>query len=330
MNYESLETVNCANSLIDYDAILENIRSAQTVGDAIEALRKLGVVEEALRCVHRFEEESVRYAILQAEAIIRVCELGGISRFGPVTSTKFKTASWLFNMNGEERNKFIGMCKDGLVIEQIYKREVADVERKDGRVLQVKDELKALVQTFESNGFVDMADTNRYVQRSIGCYGDGLVQDLIDGARNDLLKAGAVGTGCSVYVKPGVGDKAFVTLALLIRYESILNDINRLVEISKTAKSRLNLSDLLDLNGSIMKYEKVALSGGNRDNRHYIRWNKFYGSRKENDTPNNESKYAPQTLYLILALMVSGCVERDQKIYELIQSEKDMEAGGWQ
>ncbi len=295
---------------------LDVIRNAKSIDEAVSYVRKIDALKVALESVNRFHSESVKYAILEAEALIKVVALGGILKLGTPCSLRYKTAEWLSSLTSDDAMCFINMCRDGLVIEEIYKREIGDVARKDGRIRNAQKCVKEMESTFAKFGFVDMRQPKQYIRTVLGGY-EGLADDVIDGARNSLRRSGAIGAGDGIYVSPEIEDMRYVKLAMLIRYESILHDLHNLSAIANTAKVKLTFPEILAFKTNISAYQQEVKNKGV--------YQKFYGQRDgEAEYSDDEPSDLP-ALFLALALMSNGIVERDERIYELIKEKQGVE-----
>ena len=230
------------------ETMLDAVRSAESVSKAVALVRQIDALKTALESVDRFHEESIKYAMLEAEALIRVVELGGASK---LRSPHKATAEWLFDLSAGERDKYIAMCGDGLTIDQVYKREVGS-EIKLRAVMADLDEQRALVlNEVKESGIVDTSVYCQMVHKSVQ---PDLAHDIIDGTRKRLRDVGAigVGNGTNIYVMPNSGNSEEIKKAIMIRFESISRDFDSIREIVRASGVKMSYAEID--NGSNWSY----------------------------------------------------------------------------
>lgn len=230
------------------ETMLDAVRSAESISKAIALVRQIDALKTALESVDRFHEESIKYAMLEAEALVRVVELGGLAK---LRSPHKATAEWLYALSADDRGKYIAMCGDGLTIDQVYKREVGS-EIKLRAVMAELDEHRALVlNEVKESGIVDTSAycqmVNKYVQPD-------LAHDIIDGTRKRLRDAGAigVGNGSNIYVMPNSGNSEEIKKAIMLRFESISRDFDSIREIVRASGVKMSYAEID--NGSNWSY----------------------------------------------------------------------------
>ena len=218
---------------------------AYSTADDIKAiLRKLDDVKKLLQMADKFRSESIRYAQMEAETIVKIVETGNAKL---LRGYRRKAAEWLATLSDAERQIVIGQCSDGMLIEQIYKRDVYDVQMM-GRIIEsAKEEEKDIISTVEKDGIVDITEYVESVHRSLGFDNKNLANDMIDGVRNRLRRAGAVGIGNNshVYVMPKAENKDLVIEAIVQRFESAKDDIYNMVVIAKKADIKIEWQKLI-------------------------------------------------------------------------------------
>ena len=229
-------------SEIEFERQLTQIRECADTNEVLRFIKQLKTIKAALDSMNTFYEQAVKYAILHVQALIRVCELGGIDRLYGLPRS---TALWLSNMSEEERNKYISMCKDGLTIYQIYKREVIKPKDLKQGESEVKIYREKLLSDLIDYGIADMSGMSEHLAKNTYLDKE-LIPDYIDGTRNILLRAGAVGVGnnTGLYVKPMPCNSKEVRLALITRLKSIMADLENMSEIANVSGVKLGYSDV--------------------------------------------------------------------------------------
>lgn len=132
-----------------------------------------------------------------------------------------------------------------MTIDQVFKREIGEplaLKEKLEKINYLRDDL---IKKCKETGIVDMSqfaqsvrDTLKYENRSIG-------EDIIDGTRNRLRNAGAVGIGddTGVYVMARPENSEEIKKAILLRYESLVNDFESIKAIAKASKTKMSYKD---------------------------------------------------------------------------------------
>lgn len=223
--YEGFEVAEIG-AIVDVELLLKKIKQI----DALKA---------ALESCDRFRENAIRYAKLEASALMRVVELGGSSN---LKGYKRKVAEWLFGLDSIEREKYINMCESGLTIDQVWKQEVHD-EEKIRRNLNIIYSLREnYIEDAKKEGIVDLSYFSKEARNTLP---GSIASDVIDGLRNSLRKAGAVGIGgeTGIYIMPTPENADKVKEAILQRFESAVADFAKIKEIAKAAKLKLDYED---------------------------------------------------------------------------------------
>ncbi len=230
------------NELADFPLYekLDAIQQMTTVEEVLEELRKIKGLKEVLKSLGTFKQQSIKFAKLHAETLIRVVELGGIDELQGVAR---KVAQWLYDCTWEEREQYIDMCEEGMTIENVWKREVKDVQQMNYAINSANEGRKEVINTVKKEGIVDITEYIENVYKLIS--EKDLARDLVDGTRNRLKTSGAIGVGddSHLYVMPNSGNKAEIKRALIMRYESICNDFNKISEICAISKVKMYYSD---------------------------------------------------------------------------------------
>ena len=234
----NIETANMA-------ALFSVVDRAGCIEDALAIIKQIDALKVALESVGAFREKAIMYAKLEAAALIRAVELGGMAK---LRGTHKATAEWLCSMAEAERRRYIEMCGDGLTIDQVYKREVGDTKKLGQQLDEITRRRDWLIEDVKKDGIVDITPFCETVRNVFRYERSQIAEDIIDGARNKLRKAGAVGIGddSGVYVMRTQENQDKVKDALIARYESIVRDLKSMRDISKESGTRLRFQDLED------------------------------------------------------------------------------------
>lgn len=229
----------------DMSRILSDMQNAD-IDAMISIVKKIDALKVALESVNAFHDKAIAYARLEAEALIRVMDLGGENRLG---LTHRRTARWLYGMEEEERIEYISMCSEGLTIDQVYKREVSDVEKQEKKLYAASYYRGKALEDVRKNGIIEMRPLSEQIRKVFGIEHKADAEDVIDGIRKRLRDAGAVGVGdeSGTYVMPSVGNRQQIVEAITMRYDSICKDFRNIHEIAylsgvKITKDELNQS----------------------------------------------------------------------------------------
>ena len=222
--------------------LLSEIKNMTWLDELLKMLKQIDALKVALDAADTFFSQSVLYAKLEADALVRVCELGGL---GKLRGTRRNAAEWLWKMDEQERQKTISLCEDGITIENIYKREVGDEIKTKKCLEQAEYERGWLLDSIKETGICDLKPFANRVRESFKFDKRNIAEDIIDGTRNRLRKLGAVGIGedSGIYVLPTADNKDEVKKAILLRYDSIANDLRNIAEIAKKADAKLSYKD---------------------------------------------------------------------------------------
>lgn len=227
-------------STIDERNTLEFLDSIQTAEDIEDAIKQLDVLKELLKAADRFYEESIRYARLEARALVRIVEIGGEKEIK--NATRRKAAIWLANHSVEERDKLIKKCEDGLTITQVWKREILDPEKRETIRKEAERLRKKAFDDYRKRGVVHLTDVVEYVEKNMK---PDDARDFYEGTRGRLVRNGAIGLddGEYTYCDPEKTTEG-LDRAIEVRVHSLCNDIiklSRLMDMAPYARDvRLN------------------------------------------------------------------------------------------
>ena len=204
----------------------------------LKFIKQMDALKAALESVDVFHEKSILFARLEAEALIRCVELGGINK---LYGHRRSTAKWLASLSSEGRERFINMCSEGFTIENIYRREIEPSIKLDMFMKEISESRDSLIAEVREYGIVDTRPFIEKVNSKLIPEHKSLANDIVDGLRHRLRQAGAVGIEDShIYVLPTAQNKDEVKEAILTRYKSIEHDFARIKEIAQ--KSGIQMS----------------------------------------------------------------------------------------
>ena len=228
---------------------IEEIRNMGSVEEGLQYLKKLKVLEQALRSVDAFYDQSVKYARLHAAALIKVVELGGLSS---LTGNARKTADWLYELDEKERNIFISMCSDGATIIYIWKKYVDEPKRNKDQFELLEEIKKQAVNEVIEKGIIDIKPYQEEIRRIAP---KSIATDIDNGMRIRMRDAGAIGVGydSGIYVMPMVTEEQqkyskqseYISKACHTRYKSICDDIAKLREIIQKTNIQFSYQDCI-------------------------------------------------------------------------------------
>lgn len=224
-------------------ALMDSIRNVDNHADALKFVKQIDALKVALESVDSFFNESVKYAMLEVEALLRVIELGGV--YGLRAPHK-ATAEWLSKLSEAERTQYIERCKDGITIDEIYQKDVAYPTKIEKKLRDVKFHEEYLLRELKEKGVANLKNYASCISSALYGVQDINQNDLVDGARNRLLKAGAVGIGhnSGIYVLPEKASKSEILDAILCRYKSIYSDLSAVRQLTNTCRIHPTFGEL--------------------------------------------------------------------------------------
>ena len=218
------------------------VNNCESLEQAIKLIKKIDALKVALESVDQFREKAVLYARLEVEALLKVCELGGMSS---LRGQHRATAEWLFSLSQEDRERYISMCENGCTIDWVYKHEVGNEKKLSAQITDLKKRREWLVDDLKENGIVNIGEYCESVRSSIGKLDKGAAEALIDGARNVLRQAGGIGIGdeSGIYVKANSGLTQEIESAIKVRVKSIFDDFDSLKEIVSASQIKMDYQE---------------------------------------------------------------------------------------
>lgn len=231
--------------------MLEKLESIQSVDEIIALVKKIDALKIALEAADTFRKQSIMYAKLEANALVRVAELDGI---GKLRGYHRKTAEWLFGLSELEREKWILECENGLTIDQVYKNEIEAPLKFNAQFDRIKERKNDILDECREKGIVDIKPFIEDVKNVFRFDKAEIGEDIIDGMRNKLRKAGAYGIGgdSGIYVMAKPENSEEIKSAIRLRYDSIIRDLQSIKQIAKASGVKMSFRDFD--NGSNFSY----------------------------------------------------------------------------
>lgn len=228
--------------LVKYDEFeFQEIANIVDLQELLKKIKQIDALKIALESCDRFRENAIRYARLEAAALIRIGELGGI---GNLKGFRQKVADWLFGLPEAEREKYIAMCAEGLTIDQVWKREIYPEEKLSKHIKDIYELREYLVDRVKEKGIIT---TQTFAEDARKNLPSKLAEDAIDGLRGALRQAGAVGVGddSGTYVMPTEERSRDVKNAIMMRFDSAVYDFEKLQKIAKGANVKMSYKEFV-------------------------------------------------------------------------------------
>ena len=214
--------------------LISTIRNAPDVESAIKNLQRITIAKTALKTADEFRKQSVKYAMLEAAALVRVIELGGAKEIKPYR--RRKAAQWLAELTQEERNEMVQRCTDGMTLEHLYQLEIDNPRKEAQAIVTAKNYEDAVVDTFDTMGVVTLG---KFDERLDSLPIDPqLAQGAKDRVRDKIRRRGGVGIGDGngTYVNATNAEK--IGEAIEVRIASLQADFFKLVELAKLSPQK--------------------------------------------------------------------------------------------
>lgn len=237
----------------DMARLIDVIHNTDDVKQLVAIVKQIDALKVALESVDAFHAQSVKYARLEADALLRVCELGGVKK---LPQKHRKTAEWLMSLSDDERDKQINRCSEGLTIDAIYRKEVLPLIKLADAYESVRFEKEYGRMQLTEHGIYDAAPVYAEIDSS---FPEDTAHDIKEGVRNSFLKHGAVGCGDGLFVMPDSGRQE-ISDALRIRARSIVADLYKMHSIADARGEKIHPHEILPhhRNSTRWIYERVA------------------------------------------------------------------------
>lgn len=213
-------------TVLDNNAYLQIVTETD-VSALIAKLKQLCAIKDVMQRMNTFHANAVRYARLEAAALIRIIELGGINKLsGPTLGV----ARWLSTLSQDQISHYVSMCEEGLTIYQVWKREYKNKELAEKSLAYVQRSADKTLSRFKESGIINLSDLSDDARSHLD---EQTANDIIDGVRRRIRKAGGIGVGdgSTEYILPTHAPSKAQISAVKTRIFGILNDLRRLLEI---------------------------------------------------------------------------------------------------
>lgn len=193
----------------------------------LSKLKQLRAIKDVLDRMHVFHENSIRYAKLEAAALLRVVELGGMSQ---LKGTTLGVAKWLSSLSRDQVEKAVAMCDEGMTISQIWKREVQEPNHRKAALDYLRDRANTEIEIFRKQGAINLSKFSSEAKNHVDAE---TAEDLVDGLRCRIRKLGGVGIGNNSleYYYPTPENYDYQKAAIKLRIHSICADVRKLEEL---------------------------------------------------------------------------------------------------
>jgi len=214
---------------------VDGIDSMESETEVLQAFAQLKVVEEALRAADRFRQESVKFAMYEAHALVRAVEISGDARLIKGKWRKM-AAEWLVGLDESDRMRYIAECKNGTTIDNVYKKLVYEPDMRDKLDSAVTECKQLAVERLKSDGMVVVPEIVR--ERSHD-FPRSMLHEITYGVRDAVRKHGGVGIGDDrgTYIDTKANSQ-YIGDAIATRITAVARDIESLADLSSRCESK--------------------------------------------------------------------------------------------
>lgn len=212
-----------------------DIKSIENEDDVLRAFMQLKVLEDALKAADKFRDESVKFAMCEAYALVRAVEISGDAHLIKGKWRK-KAAEWLAGLEPEDRAKYIAECKNGMTIDNVYRKLVHDPELRDALDRTVTECKKKAVEKLKNDGMVIVPDI---VHEHYHKFPRSMRAEITDGVRAAVREHGGVGIGDNngTYIDTD-SNSAYIGDAIANRITAVARDIESLADLADRCESK--------------------------------------------------------------------------------------------
>ena len=205
------------------------IESMRTLDDVKEAIKKLNALEQMLKAMDEFHINAVRFATLEAAMLVKIVNLGYKSQ---LTGDRKKAAEWLSEMTEEERNDVILQCSAGITITEFYRRTVKKAEKEEKSAELLEMYIDDIAEEYDENGIVSVSSFESRLDSS--GLSDEVKAMMRNGLRTKLLRKRAlgIGDGKGTYVSRDMA-RTYAEQIVETRIKSMAADMMSLVRITE-------------------------------------------------------------------------------------------------
>lgn len=230
--------------LASISSAIGQIESINSIEEVENAIKSIATIKKVLEAADKFREQSIKFAKLEATALIRAVELGAINKIKGLY--RKRTAEWLYGLPEEERQKYIEMCSDGMTIDKVFRREVGNAEDLAYALESVEYSEEKIIEKLKEDGIVKIDTFSRIVRDKIP--NAKTAEDLIDGCRGRIRKAGGVGLNDEdqTYIMPSKKEfgNHMVSDAISQRVRGVIKDISNIITLSTETNSKIYVEDI--------------------------------------------------------------------------------------
>lgn len=240
-----------------------DIDSIKTQEDAIQTYNKVLALQKALEQVNEFHENSVKFALLEVEVLLKVIELDGISQ---LKGEAKKTAQWLSELKQDEIGEYIEKCKDGITIRAVWKYNIDQPLKRQDATTAAYEWCDYILKEAKETGIIELTD-DHYYSMIDNCFRgvvnkDVYSSDIKNGLRMRLLKNDFVGVGnrSGTYVSKNSEDKTKILDAAFVRFEKAQEIFQSGIDLLEYSKTKIPKSYLYGRKSTISGYERLLES----------------------------------------------------------------------
>ena len=231
-------------------SLITELYNIQTVDEIKAFISKLSLLKDLMVEADTFRAQSIKYAKLEAYALIKAAELGALRKSGVRINRRYETALWLSSLAEEEREKYIAMCDEGMTIDQIWYREHGKERQLEKNLSALNFQKQFIFADLKKNGIVSLSP---FAEQAYDTLRDEkLARTIVMGLRNEMLSSGAVGVGDNTleYILPSASNQGKIQLAIENRIKSIKRDIMSLNKLIAKSSWSSDPASLVDHDGS--------------------------------------------------------------------------------
>lgn len=252
--------------------IVESVESIEDVDDAAQCIDDMELLEGMLKHAHEYDNLIKEYCILEAKMWLRIAGVLNENRHrwgereckGKIGTSGWNLVTWIQDKSNEEIQRIMCDVAKGRKINNIRREEMSIA-----RYMKQKDQYRTIAEEiakeYRETGKTECSATRFYAQwKGSAKPKPKDINMWVDGMRNELLKAGAVGLGdgSGTYIDSnGRMRRDELNAAMVNRLASIVSDIRNLTAIcsrqgvslpSKSLKQAEDaIRELVDATGNV-------------------------------------------------------------------------------
>lgn len=226
------KSLRLASALSNMRTIVE---SMQTPQDAVNAVANVKTLKDLLEMLNEYDRQISKYMTLEIETYKRIYDLGFSESLR--TDTQRRIAKWIGELSEDEHKHLIAECSvSTMALDTYFRNRVRPKQIHDETVSEANFQRSYAMALYRANGVVNL--NNAFIgDARISRESKRVFESMKNSTRSDLLKAGAVGVGGSVYVNPETDlGKERIEDYLSIRADSIISDLKKFISFSAQAR----------------------------------------------------------------------------------------------